>query len=182
MRKQKKGQKRPFFKNAKGNNHKSSFPSGGGDIEEIIRKNTKEKIEGVCFATNPSHGYNKEERGLRPPTDMEYLQERLEAQRQQDHYYQAERRLNEDQNQPGTERKRVPNKSLSLTGPIMNFKFEGRPEKSWVKIEALSSNDDVSVNLRVDSDFENHVSSVSRINSNVQNESEVSVFDEKKKS
>lgn len=54
------------------------------------------------------------------------------------------------------------NRTLSLSGPINTQKFQGKPEKSWLKIDAQSSKDDGSFKYQGTEDFENQVSSVSK--------------------
>ena len=54
------------------------------------------------------------------------------------------------------------NKTLSLNGTINGNNFQGRPEKSWLKIDAQSSKDDGSFKYQGTSDFENQISSVDK--------------------
>jgi len=54
------------------------------------------------------------------------------------------------------------NKTLSLSGPINPKKFDGKPDKSWLKIDQQSSKDEGSFKFQGTSDFENQISSVDR--------------------
>jgi len=54
------------------------------------------------------------------------------------------------------------NRTLSLSGPIQPKKFEGKPEKSWLKIDAQSSRAEGTFKFQGTSDFENQLSPVAK--------------------
>ena len=54
------------------------------------------------------------------------------------------------------------NKTLSLSGPMDLRRFDGKPEKSWLKIDAQSSKEEGSFKFHGTSDFENQISSVEK--------------------
>jgi len=55
------------------------------------------------------------------------------------------------------------NGTLSLSGPVHVNNFDGKPEKSWLKIDHQSSKAEGSIKLQGTSDFENQISPIPKV-------------------